>query len=548
MAKQLVFAEDARRRLKAGVDALANAVATTLGPKGRNVALDKKFGAPTVTHDGVTVAKEIELEDPYENMGAQLLKEAATKTNDIAGDGTTTSTVLAHAIVTEGLKNLAAGSNPMLLKRGIESGTDAVVESLRKMAQKIETKEEIASVATISAADHEIGQLIADVMDKVGKDGVITVEESKSLQFETEYVEGMQFDRGYISAYFITAPDTMEAVITDPYILIYDKKISAAQDIVPVLEKLVQIGKRDLVIIAEDVDGEALATLVLNKLRGMLNVLAVKAPGFGDRRKAMLQDIATLSGGTVVTEELGKKLESTTLSDLGRAGKVVATKDDTTIVEGKGNAKAIKGRIEEIKVEIDKSTSDYDKEKLQERLAKLSGGVAVIRVGAATETELKEKKHRVEDALSATRAAIEEGIVPGGEIVYINSVAALDRVKLDGEDEAIGVAIVRKAMEAPIRRLAQNGGYDGAVVIDAVRRKAKEEKNKNIGFDVLTGEYVDMVKAGIIDPVKVTRGALENAASIAAMILTTEALVTDVPEKNGKGPAMPPGGGGMGDF
>jgi chaperonin GroEL len=551
MAKQLVFAEDARRRLKNGVDALANAVATTLGPKGRNVALDKKYGAPTVTHDGVTVAKEIELEDPYENMGAQLLKEAATKTNDIAGDGTTTSTVLAHAIVTEGLKNLAAGSNPMQLKHGIEKATDAVVEALRKMAQKIETKEEIASVATNSAADAEIGNLIADVMDKVGKDGVITVEESKSLMFETEYVEGMQFDRGYISAYFMTTPDTMEAVINDPYILIYDKKISAAADIVPVLEKLVQIGKRDLVIIAEDVDGEALATLVLNKLRGMLNVLAVKAPGFGDRRKAMLQDVATLTGGTVITEELGKKLESTTLSDLGHAGKVVATKDDTTIVEGKGNAKSIKGRIEEIKVEIDKSTSDYDKEKLQERLAKLSGGVAVIRVGAATETELKEKKHRVEDALSATRAAIEEGIVPGGEIVFINAVSALDKVHMDGEDESIGVSIVRRALEAPIRRLAQNGGYDGAVIIEAVRRKAKEEKNKNIGFNVITGEYVDMIKAGIIDPVKVTRGALENAASIAAMILTTEALVTDVPS-NGHGSAMPPGGGGgmggMGDF
>jgi len=548
MPKQLVFAEDARRRLKAGVDAVANAVGTTLGPKGRNVALDKKFGAPTVTHDGVTVAKEIELEDPYENMGAQLLKEAATKTNDIAGDGTTTSTVLAHAIVTEGLKNLAAGANPMLLKRGIERGTDAVVEALRKMAQKIETKEEIASVATNSAADAEIGQLIADVMDKVGKDGVITVEESKSLQFETEYVEGMQFDRGYISAYFITSPDTMEAVITDPYILIYDKKISAAADIVPVLEKLVQIGKRDLVIIAEDVDGEALATLVLNKLRGMLNVLAIKAPGFGDRRKAMLQDIAILTGGTVITEELGKKLESTTLSDLGRAGKVVATKDDSTVIEGKGNAKAIKGRIDEIRVEIDKSTSDYDKEKLQERLAKLSGGVAVIRVGAATETELKEKKHRVEDALSATRAAIEEGIVPGGEIVFINAVAALDKIRMDGDDETIGVAIVRKALEAPIRRLAQNAGQDGAVIIETVRRKAKEEKNKNIGYNVITGEYLDMIRAGIIDPVKVTRGALENAASIAAMILTTEALITDVPEKD-KAPAMPPGGGGgMGDF
>jgi len=558
MAKQIAFGEDARRRLKNGVDAVANAVGTTLGPKGRNVAIDKKYGAPTVTHDGVTVAKEIELEDPYENMGAQLLKEAATKTNDIAGDGTTTSTVLAHAIVTEGLKNLAAGANPMLLKRGIERGTDAVVEALRKMAQKIETRDEIASVATNSAADAEIGQLIADVMDKVGKDGVITVEESKSTQFETEYVEGMQFDRGYISAYFMTATDTMEAVITDPYVLIYDKKISAAADIVPVLEKLVQIGKRDLVIIAEDVDGEALATLVLNKLRGMLNVLAIKAPGFGDRRKAMLQDIAILTGGTVITEELGKKLESTTLSDLGRAGKVVSSKDDTTVIEGKGNAKAIKGRIDEIRVEMDKSTSDYDKEKLQERLAKLSGGVAIIRVGAATETELKEKKHRVEDALSATRAAIEEGIVPGGEIVYINAIGALSKLVPDGEDESIGVAIVRKALEAPIRRLAQNAGQDGAVIIDGVRRKAKEEKNKNIGYNVITGEYVDMIKAGIIDPVKVARGALENAASIAAMILTTEALVTDVPE-NGHGSAMPSGGGGgmggmggmgggMGDF
>jgi chaperonin GroEL len=546
-AKQLVFSEDARRRLKNGIDTLANAVATTLGPKGRNVALDKKFGAPTVTHDGVTVAKEIELEDPYENMGAQLLKEAATKTNDIAGDGTTTSTVLAHAIVSEGLKNLAAGSNPMLLKRGLESGTEAVVEALRKMAQKISTKEEIASVATNSAADEEIGSLIADVMDKVGKDGVITVEESKSLQFETEYVEGMQFDRGYISAYFITAPEAMEAVINEPYILIYDKKISAAQDIVPILEKLVQIGKRDLVIIAEDVDGEALATLVLNRLRGMLNVLAIKAPGFGDRRKAMLQDIAVLTGGTVITEELGKKLESTTVSDLGRAGKVVSTKDDTTVVEGKGSAKAIKGRIEEIKVEIEKSTSDYDKEKLQERLAKLSGGVAVIRVGAATETELKEKKHRVEDALSATRAAVEEGIVPGGEIAYINALSALDKINMDGEDETIGVAILRRALEAPIRRLVSNAGQDGAVVIETVRRKSKEEKNKNIGYNVITSEYVDMLKAGIIDPVKVTRGALENAASIAAMILTTEALITDVPEKE-KAPPMPPGGGMGGDF
>jgi chaperonin GroEL len=538
-AKQLAFGEDARRRLKDGVDILAQAVATTLGPKGRNVALDKKFGAPTITHDGVTVAKEIELEDPYENMGAQLLKEAATKTNDIAGDGTTTSTVLAHAIVTEGLKNVAAGANPMLLKLGIERGTQAAVEALRKMSTKIETKEEIANVAAISAADREIGNLIAEVMDKVGKDGVITVEESKGLEFEKEYVEGMQFDRGYISAYFVTAPETMEAVITEPYVLIHDKKISAATDIVPVLEKLVQTGKRDLLIIAEDIDGEALATLVLNKLRGMLNVLAVKAPGFGDRRKSMLQDIAVLTGGTVITEELGKKLESTTLADMGRADKVVATKDDTTIVAGKGDPKKIKGRIEEIKVEIDKSTSDYDKEKLQERLAKLSGGVAVIKVGAATETELKEKKHRVEDALSATRAAVEEGIVPGGGVALINAMAALDKVKMDGEDETIGVAIVRKSLEVPMRRIASNAGKDGAVIVEGVRRKQQEDKNKSIGYDVIKEAYVDMVATGIIDPAKVTRGALENAASIAAMILTTEALVTDKPEKE-RPPAAPP--------
>jgi chaperonin GroEL len=544
-AKQLVFSEDARRRLQQGIDVVANAVSTTLGPKGRNVALDRKFGSPTITHDGVTVAKEIELEDPFANMGAQLLKEAATKTNDIAGDGTTTSTVLAHAIVTEGLKNLAAGANPMRLKLGISQGVEAVVAALRKMAQKIDTKEEIASVATNSAADPEIGKLIADVMDKVGKDGVITVEESKSLQFETEYVEGMQFDRGYISAYFITDTEHMEAVIPDPYILIYDKKISAAQDIVPVLEKLVQIGKRDLVIIAEDIDGEALATLVLNKLRGMLNVLAVKAPGFGDRRKAMMQDIATLTGGQVISEETGRKLETTTLTDLGRAEKVVTDKDNTTIVGGKGSGPEIKGRIEQIRVEIDKSTSDYDKEKLQERLAKLSGGVAIIRVGAATETELKEKKHRVEDALSATRAAIEEGIVPGGEIVFINAVAALDKIKMTGDDETIGVAIVRKALEAPIRKLAENAGQDGAVIIENVRRMAKEQGNKHLGYNVITGEYCDMLKVGVIDPLKVVRGALENAASIAAMILTTECLITDVPEKDKPSPMMPPGGGGM---
>jgi len=541
-AKQLVFSEDARRRLQQGIDVVANAVSTTLGPKGRNVALDRKFGSPTITHDGVTVAKEIELEDPFANMGAQLLKEAATKTNDIAGDGTTTSTVLAHAIVTEGLKNLAAGANPMRLKLGISQGVETVVAALRKMSQKIETKEEIASVATNSAADPEIGKLIADVMDKVGKDGVITVEESKSLQFETEYVEGMQFDRGYISAYFITDPEHMEAVIPEPYILIYDKKISAAQDIVPLLEKLVQIGKRDLVIIAEDIDGEALATLVLNKLRGMLNVLAVKAPGFGDRRKAMMQDIAALTGGQVISEETGRKLETTTLQDLGRAEKVVTDKDNTTIVGGKGDKAQIKGRIEQIRVEIDKSTSDYDKEKLQERLAKLSGGVAIIRVGAATETELKEKKHRVEDALSATRAAIEEGIVPGGEIVFINAVAALDKVKMTGDDETIGVAIVRKALEAPIRKLAENAGQDGAVIIENVRRLAKEQGNKHLGYNVITNEYCDMLKAGVIDPLKVVRGALENAASIAAMILTTECLITDVPEKEKSSP-MPPGGG-----
>jgi chaperonin GroEL len=537
-AKQLAFSEDARRRLKAGVDILASAVATTLGPKGRNVALDRKFGSPTITHDGVTVAKEIELEDPYENMGAQLLKEAATKTNDIAGDGTTTSTVLAHAMVTEGLKNLAAGSNPMLLKRGIESAAKALSEAIGKASIDVTEKDEIASVAAISAQDKEIGSLIAEVMDKVGKDGVITVEESKGLEFETEYVEGMQFDRGYISAYFVTDPEHMEAKVEEPYLLIHDKKISAATDIVPILEKLVQVGKRELIVIAEDVDGEALATLVLNKLRGMLNVVAVKAPGFGDRRKAMLQDIAILTGGTVITEELGRKLESVTINDLGKAGKVVATKDDTTIIEGAGDAAKIKGRIEEIKVEIDKSTSDYDKEKLQERLAKLSGGVAVIRVGAATETELKEKKHRVEDALSATRAAVEEGIVPGGGVALINAMDVLKDLKLEFEDENVGVMIVRRALEVPLRKIAENAGQDGAVVLESVRRQQAEKKNKSFGYDVLRGEYVDMIKAGIIDPAKVTKGALENAASIASMILTTEALVTDVPEK--EKPAPPP--------
>jgi chaperonin GroEL len=541
-AKQLVFTEEARRKLKNGMDVVANAVGTTLGPKGRNVAIDRKFGSPTITHDGVSVAKEIELEDPFENMGAQLLKEAAQKTNDIAGDGTTTSTVLAHAIVTEGLKALAAGYNAMLLKRGIEKAADEIVAQLRKSAVSIDTREEIASVATNSAADVEIGTLIADVMDKVGKDGVITVEESKSMLFETEYVEGMQFDRGYISAYFITDTEHMESVISDAYILINEKKISAAQDIVPILEKLVQIGKRELVIIAEDIDGEALATLVLNKLRGMLNVLAVKAPGFGDRRKAMLQDIAVLTGGTVISEETGRKLETATLADLGRAEKVSSDKDNTTIVGGKGDSAAIKGRIEQIRIEIDKSTSDYDKEKLQERLAKLSGGVAIIRVGAATETELKEKKHRVEDALSAARAAVEEGIVAGGEISLINAASVLDALKLDSEDAQMGVNIVRRALEAPIRKLAANAGQDGSVIIDGVRREAAAKKNKNIGYNVLTGEYTDMIKAGVIDPVKVVRGALENAASIAAMMLTTDVLITDIPEKD-KAPAMPPGGG-----
>jgi chaperonin GroEL len=538
-AKQLVFSEDARRKLQDGMDVLATAVVTTLGPKGRNVAIDRKFGSPTITHDGVSVAKEIELEDSFENMGAQLLKEAATKTNDIAGDGTTTSTVLAHSIVTDGMRNLAAGFNPMLLKWGIEASTKAVAEKITEQAIEVTTKDEIANVASISAQDRTIGELIADVMDKVGKDGVITVEESKGLEFETEYVEGMQFDRGYISPYFITNPESMEADVDEPYILVHDKKISAATDIVPVLEKLVQLGKRELVIMAEDIDGEALATLVLNKLRGMLNVVAIKAPGFGDRRKAMLQDIAILTGATVIAEETGRKLDTTEVTDLGRAEKIVVTKDDTTIVGGRGESTEIKGRIEQIRVEIDKSTSDYDREKLQERLAKLSGGVAIIRVGAATETELKEKKHRVEDALSATRAAVEEGIVPGGGVALINAMAALDDVKMDSDDAQVGVAIVRKALEVPLRKIAENAGKDGSVILQEVRRAQDSEKNLNVGFNVISEEYVDMVKDGVIDPAKVTRGALENAASIAAMILTTEALITDLPEEAGP-PAAPP--------
>jgi chaperonin GroEL len=546
MAKQLQFGTQARNDLKKGMDVLANAVVTTLGPKGRNVALDKKWGSPTITHDGVTVAKEIELEDPFENMGAQLLKEAATKTNDIAGDGTTTATLLAHVLIEEGMKNVAAGANPMLLKRGILEAAEAVAASIGDAAIEVNTKANIANVASISAQDRQIGDLIADVMDKVGKDGVITVEESKGLEFETEYVEGMQFDRGYISPYFVTNPDTMEAEIEDAYILIHDKKISAAQDLVPILEKLVQKGARNLVIIAEDIDGEALATLVVNKLRGLLTALAVKAPGFGDRRKAMLQDIAVLTGGTVITEEQGRKLDSATLADLGRADKVITTKDDTTIVSGQGDDKMIQGRIEQIKVEMDRSTSDYDREKLQERLAKLAGGVAIIRVGAATETELKEKKHRVEDALSATRAAVEEGIVPGGGVALLNAMPALDDVKMAYPDEQTGVSILHKALQMPVRRIAQNAGQDGAVILADIRRKQAETNNTQMGYDVMTGEYLDMIEAGIIDPAKVTKGALLNAASVAAMVLSTEALITDIPEPEPPAPA--PGGPGAGMY
>ena len=538
MPKQLEFNEEARRSLKEGVDILANAVKTTLGPKGRNVALDKKFGAPTVTHDGVTVAKEIELDDHFANMGAQLLKEAATKTNDVAGDGTTTATVLAQAIVHEGMRNIAAGANAMLLKRGIDLATDAVVERLLEMATEVKGKEEITQVATISAADKEIGELIAEVMEKVGKDGVITVEESKGLQFETEYTEGMQFDRGYISPYFVTNPDRMEAVLEDPFILITDKKISAIADILPILEKVAN-ARASLFIIAEDVDGEALATLVVNKLRGTLNVLAVKAPGFGDRRKEMLRDIAILTGGQVISEEVGRKLDSATINDLGRARRVVATKDETTIVEGAGDPEAIKGRAEQIRAQIETTTSDFDREKLQERLAKLAGGVAVIKVGAATETELKEKKHRVEDALSATRAAVEEGIVPGGGVALLKAAEALDDVQAEG-DVLTGVKIVKRALEEPLRGIVANAGLDGSVVVQNVRRLQQEKNSPTIGYDVIRNDYGDMLEWGIIDPVKVTRSAVENAASIASMILTTEALITDKPEEQ-KAPAMPGG-------
>jgi chaperonin GroEL len=535
MAKQLVFDEDARRSLKKGIDILAEAVKSTLGPKGRNVALDKKFGSPTVTHDGVTVAKEISLENPFENMGAQLLKEAATRTNDVAGDGTTTATVLAQAIVNEGLKNLAAGANPMQLKQGIDKGTDAVVEYIRSKAIPVEEKKEIAQIAAISAADDTIGQLISEVMDRVGKDGVITVEESRGTNFETEYVEGMQIDKGYISAYFVTNSEKMEASIDDPYILITDKKISAVQDILPVLEKMTQQGKRDIVIIAEDVDGEALATLVVNKLRGILNVLAVKAPGFGDRRKEMLRDIAVLTGGQVISEEMGRRLDSTTLDDLGKARRIVAHKDDMTIVEGRGETTDIQARIRQIKAQIDETTSDYDREKLQERLAKLSGGVALIKVGAGSEVELKYRKTRVEDAVSATRAGVEEGMVPGGGVALLNAVEALNSLKLTG-DAATGVNILRRALEEPLRQLAVNGGKDGSVIVEGVRRAQKEHNSDKYGYNVLSENYEDMVESGIIDPAKVTRSALQNATSIAAMILTTEALITDLPEKE-KAPA-----------
>jgi chaperonin GroEL len=539
-AKELLFNTDARTKLKRGVDQLAEAVKVTLGPKGRNVVIDKKFGSPTVTKDGVTVAKEVELSDPIENMGAQMVKEVATKTSDLAGDGTTTATVLAQAIFREGLKNVTAGANPMELKRGIDRAVEAVVEQLRSISVPSAGKKEIAQVGTISANnDKEIGNLIAEAMEKVGKDGVITVEEAKGLETTLETVEGMQFDRGYLSPYFVTDPEKMEAVLEDPYILIHDKKISAMKELLPLLEKTAQSGK-PLLIIAEDVEGEALATLVVNKLRGTLKVCAVKAPGFGDRRKEMLRDIAVLAGGQVISEELGFKLENATLSDLGRAKRVVVDKDNTTIVDGKGKSDDIKGRIAEIRAAIEKSTSDYDREKLQERLAKLSGGVAVINVGAATETELKEKKARVEDALHATRAAVEEGIVPGGGVALIRAQSALDRLK-GTEDEKIGVEIVRRALEEPIRMIAQNAGAEGSIVVARV----KESKDKNFGYNAATDVYEDLVKAGVIDPTKVTRTALQNAASIAGLLLTTECVVVEKKEEKSAA-AAPPGGGGMG--
>jgi chaperonin GroEL len=539
VAKRLQFEEQARASLKRGLDVLASAVRITIGPKGRNVVLDKKFGAPTITNDGVTIAREIELPDPFENMGAQLLKEAATKTNDVAGDGTTTATVLAYAIVNEGLKNLAAGANPMILRRGLEKAAEAVIAEIRAQSKPVEGKEEIAQVAAISASSEEIGTLIAEVMEKVGKDGVITVEEGRGIAMEKEYTEGMQFDRGFISPYMTTNQEHTEAELNDPYILVTDKKISAIADILPLLEKVLQSGRKELVIIAEDVDGEALATLVVNQMRGAFKVLGVKAPGFGDRRDAMLEDIAILTGATVITEKQGRKLENATLRDLGRARVVMATKDFTTIVEGAGSQKQIKSRVAQLRVLISETTSDYDREKLQERLAKLAGGVGVIKVGAATEVELKEKKHRVEDALSATRAAIEEGIVPGGGSVLVAAIPALDKLQLSG-DEATGANILRRALEEPLRQIAENAGKDGAVVAARVA-----DSPRGYGFNALTGEYVDMLKAGIIDPVKVTRSALQNAVSVATMVLTTDTLIADRPEET---PALPTGGGmpGMG--
>ena len=535
MAKQIIYGEEVRHSLKRGIDALADSVKVTLGPKGRCVVLDKKWGPPTVIDDGVTIAKDIELPDPFENIGAQLVKEAATKTNDACGDGTTTSTVLAHAIITEGFKNVAAGADAMALKRGIEKATKALVDELKRVTTEVKGKEQIAQVGTNTAVDKEIGDLIAEVMEKVGKDGVITVEESKGIKYETEYVEGMQFDRGYISPYFITNAEKMETVIDDPYILITDKKISAVSDLLPALEKILQVSK-NLLIVAEDVDGEALATLVVNKLRGTINVLAVKAPGFGDRRKAMLEDMAILTGGKVISEEVGRKLDSVTVEDLGRARRVTCDKDNTTIVEGKGSEEDIKSRIKQIKAQIEETTSDFDREKLQERQAKLVGGVAVIKVGAATEVELKERKHRVEDALSATRAAVEEGILPGGGVALLNAVSVLDKLKAEG-DEVTGVNIMRKAVDEPLRWIAINAGRDGAVVVDAVKKSPS-----GVGYDAEADDFGDMVEKGIIDPTKVVRSALENAASIAVMVLITESLITDIPEKE-KMPAMPPGGG-----
>jgi chaperonin GroEL len=538
LAKQIVFDEAARRSLKRGVDRLAEAVKVTIGPKGRNVVLDKKFGSPTITNDGVTIARDIELEDPFENMGAQLLKEVATKTDDVAGDGTTTAVVLGQAMINEGIRNVTAGANPMQIRVGIEKAVAAVVAEIKKQSRPIDSREQIAAIATISAADPEVGDIIAEVMDKVGKDGVVTVEEGQSLGLEKEYTEGMQFDRGYISAYFVTNADRMETVLDNPRILITDKKISAVPDMLPALEKVVQIG-RPLLIIAEDVDGEALATLVVNKLKGTIQVLAVKAPGFGDRRKEMLRDIAILSGGTVISEEIGRKLDSVTIEDLGEARRVVATKDDTTIVEGAGSPESIKARMAQIKAQIEETTSDYDREKLQERLAKLAGGVAVIKVGAATEVELKEKKHRIEDALSTVRAGIEEGMVAGGGATLLHCQSVLAKMKLDDADAQVGVDIIRRSLEYPIRQIADNAGAHGEVIVDQVRGM-----KVGFGYDALRGEFGDMFEKGIVDAAKVTRSALENAASIAKMVLTTETLITDLPEKKDGGAGHNHGGGG----